>query len=485
MALISFAKSVAVALLCFAACSSLSVQASSVQVGAGTPKKPVHVYYSDPIKGSMNGDGSKSRPWGSLSSIVSARLINGQDNASGVVHAGDLIYLMSGYHGSVFLDAYHGSGKYANTDFITIQALSGNVPVLGELMCDAVSKWVFRGLTISQLSPNQYFMLTRFNNCDNILFDSNTVCSIADASKWSPSNWASSAAYFGVYFDGKSSTFTNNTVKNIENGIYVGGDGVIVSSNTVDCFANDGIDFSSNNTIIQYNNVTNHYGQWNDGLHHDAIQGWTVGGIWGSNVVIDSNVIMASTGAYAAIPPLPTGVGDDYMDGIVIFDPPWTNLTITNNVIACCAYHGLSVYGITNSVIANNTVVNQAAKPDLLWVGVFPVSGVPMSNVIVRNNIAHNFQVYHPGAVIDDHNMSFTVGYSNTWSNVPSNVVVSDPTKVFTTYNPSHANFNLGLTKGSPAIGAGTATSAPTLDILKRTRNLLSIDLGAYSYVGN
>jgi Right handed beta helix region len=490
MILNCWAKPVPLSLLFSMIASSLCAQTTGKPIGSAVPKRPLHIYYADPINGSMNGDGSAARPWSTLSAVIAANLINGQDKTSGVVHAGDLLYLLSGHHGSIHLKA--GTNNCVNTDFISVQAAPGNVPILDQLLVEGASKWIFRGMTISQTAPssNSRLILARFSGCDNIVLDKNIVCSQPDVSKWGPSDWASMAAFYGIYFDGTSSTIINNTVVNVENGVYIAGDGIILRSNAIDSFANDGIDFSSNDSIIQYNSVTNHYGQWNDGQHHDGIQGWSLNGLMGSNVVIDSNIVMASTGIYPAIPQ-PTGVGDDYMQGLSIFDPPWTNVTVTNNVVAAAGYHGLSMYGITNSVIANNTVVNQSSDADFIaWLGVFAVSGVPMSNVIVQNNIANNFKVLNPGAVVDDHNLSFTYNSiytwsNNSWSNVPSNIVVSDPKTVFVKYQPSSASFDFNLVTGSPAIGAGNAANAPMLDILKRTRNPLRIDLGAYSYVGN
>ena len=86
--------------------------------GSVLPHIPYNVFYADPINGSMNGDGSATRPWTTLQAIVAAKLINGQDNTSGVVHAGDIIYLKSGNHGSVTLNKWYG--KFVNTDMITI-----------------------------------------------------------------------------------------------------------------------------------------------------------------------------------------------------------------------------------------------------------------------------------------------------------------------------------------------------------------------------
>ena len=191
---------------------SPSLDAQTVgTIGCAVPKRPVHIYYSDPINGSMNGDGSLARPWGALADVIAAHLINGQDKTSGVVHAGDLIYLFSGDHGNIYLNEYFG--KFVNTDYITIQAVPGHSPYVTELAADTCSHWVFRGLTfVCPDNVPQYYRLARFLNCDNILFDSNTVYSQADVSSWSPTDWQNSSAQNGISFVGTNSTLTNNVV---------------------------------------------------------------------------------------------------------------------------------------------------------------------------------------------------------------------------------------------------------------------------------
>ncbi len=484
MIAISLIKFVGFTLFCLMVWSLLTAEAVCNPIGSSVPMTPGHVYYSDPIKGSMKGDGSKLRPWGPLSDIVAAKLINGQDKTSGVVHAGDIIYLLSGNHGSISLDQY--SGYFVNTDFITLQAAPGSAPVLSQLVASGISKWVFRGLTIAHTAVpagNRGYFLSRFIGCDNILFDSNTIYSQADVSKWKPSDWASLSAVSGLAFDGTSSTIINNTVRNVEAGIGISGDGLILKNNVVDYFADDGINFTSSNSIIQSNTVTNHYGLWNNGGHHDGMQGWTIGGVVTSNVIIDSNVIVASTGVYPTIPVQPTGGADDYLQGLSIFDGTWTNLTLTNNVVAARgAYHGLSMYGISDSIIANNTVVNQpGVESGIVWLGVFNnrVSGAAPVNVVVRNNIANSF-VLAPTGVVDDHNIALTS--SNGWSGVASETVVSNPRKVFVNYPASNGAYDFRLVKGSPAIGAGSAADAPKYDVVGKLRNANKIDIGAFSY---
>ena len=480
MTLISLAKSVAYSLLCMTVCTSLNAQTVSNPIGCAVPKRPVHIYYADPVKGSMNGDGSATRPWSTLEAVFEAGLINGQDTTSGVVHAGDLIYLMTGYHGKINIDPWHGSGKSLNTDFITIQAAPGNLPVLTGIFFQQASKWVFRGLTFQNPPEGPVNEFVYINHSDNILFDKNTCYSVPDATNWTPEDWATSCSGIGVYIDTSTScTISRNRFSNLFNGAGVGGDGILFTQNTIDYFANDGIDFFASNSIISQNTITNHYGLWNNGSHHDGMQGWTY---WDasstSNVVIDRNLVIASTGDYAAIPIVPTDGADDYLQGISIFDGVWNNVTVTNNVVvARQAYHGLSLYGMTNATVENNTVIGQFTGGfNQTWLGVFvSQTGAPPVNVVVRNNIANAFALV--SGVSFDHNLAFVDLGQNL------GIPVVDPQSVFVNYSGSAAApYNFHLCSGSPAIGTGTSVGAPTVDFSGKTRNSSSIDIGAYAY---
>ena len=101
-----------------------------------------------------------------------------------------------------------------------------------------------------------------------------------------------------------------------------------------------------------------------DGNHEDAMQGQagflpagaTVNHF--QNVLIDSNLILRQTDPRL---PFPT-----YLQGIDAFDADWTNVTVTNNVVVTSACHGITFQSIHNSLIANNTVVED---------GLFPMQG--------------------------------------------------------------------------------------------------------------
>ena len=161
--------------------------------GASKPAAPKKVYYADPIKGSTSkGNGTKARPWGSLETVVAAKLINGSDLSKGKVHAGDLIYLMTGNHGTVSL----WGPAYQNTSFIAIQAAPGQTPILNSLTLTNCSKWVIRGLTFEnpKVVTNRKPLLTAQNSSE-LIIDANKFRSESDVRKWTPADWAKNSAH--------------------------------------------------------------------------------------------------------------------------------------------------------------------------------------------------------------------------------------------------------------------------------------------------
>lgn len=413
-------------------------------------------WYIDPVNGTAAGDGSQGKPWQTLQAVVAAKLINGQDATKGKVHAGDIVYLLTGNHGSVTLTTY--TGQFVNTDFITIQAAPGNSPIMNQLVATGVSNWVFRGITFQcPATVPQYFDLIKIYTSSNVLIDGNTIYSVEDTSSWTPAQWLSSAANEAILLSGcTATTLSNNSISNVRYGIGLGGDNIVCVGNKIDRFADDALDFTSSNTLIQRNTITNHYGQVADGNHNDGMQGWTVGGVTNTNVVIDSNIVISSTGTSPGIPAMPTGTGEDFLQGISIFDGVWNNVIVTNNVVVATAYHGIGLGGLSDSKVMFNTVVGLNPTPTTTWIGIFPNKDTtPPSNVLVRNNLAQFFSLNKVG-VTDDHNLSLTVK-GNAWSAAPSDAIV-DLTKVFVSFNQAAGKYDLHLAPGSPAIGSGVST---------------------------
>jgi hypothetical protein len=347
---------------------------------------------------------------------------------------------------------------------------------------------------------------------DNIVFENNIVESTSGAFPWKAETTDETAINASIApSDGVNATqdycvaLNSNQIRNVFNGIYVGGDEVgtdgqnyLVADNTIDHFAGDGIDHSATNIIIQGNRITN--GLDICGLqciHNDAIQGWNWGdklGITNKNVVIDSNFIQSQT-----TPSLALASTD--LHGIAIFDGFWQNVSITNNIVLTSSITGISISGVNGLHIINNSVMNiplnGASKSLIYWMysgitwiaaGGTTHEGGTSSNVIVRNNIASLIAA----SAAADGNCPITESFCNHTADPQveedHNLSLVQTTytaqNLFVTFDTSTQQYNLELkgTKASdPATGTGSSSLMPATDFLGHSRGSTSPDLGAYA----
>ena len=213
-----------------------------------------------------------------------------------------------------------------------------------------------------------------------------------------------------------------------------------------------------------------------------------------SNVLIDSNLIVRQTD-----PSLPF---QTYLQGIDAFDADWTNVTVTNNVVITSACHGITFGSIHNSLVADNTVVEDGlvSVPGCtaaINVGGSTHEGRVSSNTAVRNNLTSQLNVDNRDSGVEmDHNvvMCCTGPYISSYVNgviqrdtktgrlTNGNLVDSGGAKAeFVNFNPAALTYNVLLKSGAQAIGAGTAGGAPTVDILGAKRTS-PYTVGAYAY---
>jgi len=169
------------------------------------------------------------------------------------------------------------------------------------------------------------------------------------------------------------------------------------------------------------------------------------------------------------------------------------NISVTNNVVITTACWGIAFSSIHNGVIANNTVVTDGriAAPGCVGanvsVGDKTHAGASSNNTVVRNNLTSQLEITTPASsVTTDHNVIILgnvspeliwyvngavqyLGKPGTYAN--GNIIDSGgPNSEFVNFNPSTLTYNLMLKAGAPAIGAGTAAGAPTVDILGAAR---------------
>jgi hypothetical protein len=129
-------------------------------------------------------------------------------------------------------------------------------------------------------------------------------------------------------------------------------------------------------------------------------------------------------------------------------------------------WHGISLYGATDCVVINNTVVDQNGEdPGPPWIMIADhKDSTPSTGCIVRNNLAATINVSGQGNMVD-HNIKF---------------------KTFDDLFVNYSAKDLHLKKGCAAIDFGSSDLAPPLDRDGVARPQGGgIDAGAYEYVPN
>ncbi|MGB7977013.1 MAG: hypothetical protein WCF81_22280 [Roseiarcus sp.] len=535
---------VVILLLTFA----VPVRAAQVYSGCSVPSPtPRHVWYIDPVHGktpAAGGNGSQASPWNSLAGVLSGawganvtvpgyprpllssvpynHIANGKLVAvadqlgNPPVQPGDALMLMSGNYGDI------GIGDYnlptTNSDFVTVQAAMGQTPVFSTLLLDRTNKWVFNAIKVQSLmgaNGNTQALVVledqgpSFPTTD-IVLENMQISSADSTAGWSQAQW-NAQVRTGLQAMGLAGSGTNgepNTscismagshIQNVRIGAILAADNMLFTNNVIDHFGDDGIDYAANNLAITHNTLHDNL-NIGDGNHEDAMQGQN-GPLppgaalnYFSNILIDSNLIVRQTDPQLAFP--------TYLQGIDAFDEDWTNVTVTNNVIVTSACHGITFSSIHNSLIANNTVVEDGLFPTPGCVAAINVGGAthegPVStNTVVRNNLSSQLDIdTRDAGVTADHNVVLCCGpgpfiswyvngvvqyLSQPGTYVNGNIIETEGAKgEFVNFNPAALTYTVLLKSNAQAIGAGVA-SAPTTDIAGVPRRA-PYAAGAYSY---
>ena len=518
---------------------SFTVPLRAAQVYSGCAAPPTtfrHVWYFDPVHGktqAAGGNGSQASPWNNLQALIQAEpgysfpLLTtapylhsvgaGKPWATttgpnaGPIAPGDEILLMSGNYGNLWINIW--AAEISNSAFVTIAPAPGQKPVLTSLLVSGSNDWAFNGLKVQSLQPaalsGNYLVEVSDGGASfptsNIVFENMTVSSQDNAEAWSKAQWVANAR--GGFFarstagatDTKCVSFTGSHISNVKNGAALAASQLIFSNNQIDHFGDDGIDYAASNIAITHNNLHDNL-DIGDGNHEDAMQG-VIGFLPAGaavnrfqNVLIDSNQVIRQTDPELSFP--------TYLQGIDAFDSDWTNVTVTNNVVITSGCWGIDFSSVHNSLIANNTVVEDGlfSTPGCIAsvsVGDKTHQGASSSNTIVRNNLASQLNVDNrDSGVVADHNVAVcclgreiswyvngAIQYlSNPGTYAKGNIIDSGgPKGEFVNFNPATLTYNVMLKSGARAIGAGTATGAPTVDILGVAR-AAPYAVGAYSY---
>lgn len=431
---------------------------------AATPASTA--YYVDPASGSAANPGTSASPWRTLQEVF---------DAGKTFAAGDVIYLRSGNHGSPVIRGGVSSG------IRTIKAEPGQAPRLKSLRFQSgANHWTVDGVLVSPQEADGSFTAGNLvqvdtGATDNVLQNSSIrAASDSSARTWTNDQWVQRSGT-AILVAGSNNKVLGNQVRNIRNGIMLertstagaGATGAVVRGNAVDNFWEDAYRCKVSGCLIENNSATNSYavvpaGMEADPPHRDMFQSYRGDGSFTpvTNVVLRGNLFISRQGT--RYPNIPFQYNGMYtVQGLSAFDGPYDNWTIENNVVMVEVGLAMGLYGMDNSRIVNNTVVPNPQGTDSEIRLTNQKDGNPSDSNVVRNNLAHHFNTGAGTNTLHSNNIEVGTAYS--------------------TYFLDYASRDLHLKAGSPAIGAGTTTDAPTIDADGKARST-PYDVGAYEF---
>jgi hypothetical protein len=379
------------------------------------PEVTGNIFYIDPINGSPEGDGSAANPWRSLQEVIEGEMIecyrhseaNNANSELEVVHegapvkGGDKLVLRSGYHGYIKLN------YFIFKDWLTITAEKDHTPVLAQFRIEgAFEKIYLKNLTVlkeSYQGDENYWeveVLNRNNNscvylCSSSFWGKGSrvklnglrVKTAENTSSWTAADWVEKSASGINLRSVQNVEIINCTIENVKHGLCIEyfSDHSVAVNNTINNYSADGSRLISNDVLFANNTITNCYKV--DDNHDDAIQSYTRGedlsagtGVL-SDVIIRGNLIIGTPDRENPLAGNPQGIG--------CFDGFFENWVVENNVVITDHYHGISFYGMRNSMIVNNTVIDQVPGNNTCpWIVINPhKDGTESENCIIANNI--------------------------------------------------------------------------------------------------
>lgn len=428
-------------------------------------------FYIDPENGDISNDGSITAPWNTLEAVINAGFIESYKytvpydplnstlvgfNINAPVTGGDTLVLLSGLHGEIFLRNYH------NQQEITIVGEAGNRPILKSIKIQSGSNWNFEGVEVSSEPYGEYI------NSRLVFFESHgfqgpvfritmSNCKVYSAiDPWvTAQEWLDNVSS-GIFADGDSIMIENNQVENIDMGITAKGDYVTVLSNEIKNFSGDGLRLLGSYCLFENNVVKNCYDV--DDNHDDGLQSFVLDQPPFRNNIIRGNKIINFED--------PDQPLRGPLQGIACFDGFFINWTIENNLVVVDHWHGISLYGATDCIIVNNTVLDPTpdVTPGPTWIRIEDhKNGEASSGNKVYNNISSSLHL--TGAI--EGNNSALLSYTD-----------------YQNHFIDYSNYDFRLKGSSTFIDAADDLFAPAIDIDQIVRPQGDhADIGCYEFV--
>ena len=384
-------------------------------------------------------DGTRAAPFPSVLHAI----------RSGAVRPGDRLVLQDGHHGAL---------RLVNHSFdppLRIEAETPGAAHVERIAIRGGRGLSFSGLAVWPREPRDHIRLIHTtSDAAHMRFHAMDLRGSPDAPDtymtWSAEDWLATRRHSGARLEGPHNTLTGSRITATAFAITTMGPHAEVRGNIVEGFSGDAMRGLASHAVFADNRVANCVDV--DGNHDDAFQSWArdTGGTGRaeiSDITIENNVMLEWIGA----PDHPLRCT---LQGIGLFNGPFRNFTIRNNIIAISAWHGISIYRGSDSRIVNNTLIHTSGGPstDRPWIGVFE-SG-PGSRITVANNVAPAFRgIPEPQR---------------------TNLAARYPARLFR----DPATLDLAPLPDGPLVDAGQPDIAPDDDLLRRPRDTRP-DLGA------
>jgi parallel beta-helix repeat protein len=310
---------------------------------------------------------------------------------SGQIMAGDRLILQDGDYGS-----------------LTISQIAFNHPVIIEAANPGGARFEYihiedsKNLTLRHLSVwptrpkhNYGVLVWAKKDTSSIRIEGLDIRAQADADQtyavWTVENWTVEWAVNGVRLDGSSSSVVKSRIIGVHFAITTSGSNARIFDNEVAGFAGDGIRALGNHSEVVGNKVKDCV-KVNDN-HSDGFQSWAPRGALvakseAHGLILRDNVILE----WSEPPVSPLRC---VLQGVGMFDGPYRDVEIHNNIISVNAYHGIALYGAQDSRVTRNTVVSSDGNPGSHpWIIVRESKDglIKPLNIAVFGNIAMRFK---------------------------------------------------------------------------------------------
>ncbi|MEO6758508.1 MAG: choice-of-anchor Q domain-containing protein, partial [Saprospiraceae bacterium] len=383
-----------------------------------------------------------------------------------------------------------------NTGYVVIMPQPGQSPIIERIRVAAsatitASHWKLFRLNIQSESTNgtatpSYTLLEVYPQADHVTISECIVSSNLNTVGWMRDDWRN-RCNSGISLRGRLNAYhvvEKNLILNTAFPLTISSSNTIVRENTVRYFTNDGSRLLGSYDRFEKNRIMDLIKVMTTAENHDDLFQsfvYPAGGTGQDTLKSDTvcgNVFINTTDTTRAFRGNTQGIG--------CFDGVYLNWIIANNIVLTDHWHGISMYGAVDCVIANNTVLDPYPYSpfdsfDVHQTNIGPTwiridkktAGPPSTGNVIANNLVANVVTF----------AAPTMGVA--YNNITIGAIANDAQYFVDISDFAHPlNFDLHLKSGCPAIDAGNALYAPADDFdgLERPQGL-AVDLGAYEFV--